>query len=166
MADVLPFRYHHRLRGVDVPCDCSKEGGGWECMTCAGGLALCVVCGGAEGSMPTDCPGCAMEPEVAEAVYAGEVDYDAREGWVQRPSNYGRAPRLVPSGAAGLVREEVPASVSVAEIRRRRQAREAALTRSAERKKPSFKAPGDHTRQANAGVSLPTLNLPPLSQED
>lgn len=86
MARLFAFPYH-RLLGVDVPCECSQEVDKlMACMVCEGGLALCVVCGGAEGSMPSDCPGHRMEPEVQDAVYAGEVDYDRREGWVQRPS--------------------------------------------------------------------------------
>ncbi len=74
---------HHRLVGVDVPCDCSKDR---SCPICDGGLALCQTCGGAEGSLPTHCPGEKMAAEVADAVYEGLCDYDAREGWVQRES--------------------------------------------------------------------------------
>lgn len=73
----------HRLYGRDVPCCHADPTDGDRCPVCAGGLALCAICGGAEGSLPTDCPGCRMMPEVAEAVYAGEVDYSARWGWVQ-----------------------------------------------------------------------------------
>lgn len=77
----------HVLHGEDEPC-CNADNGDY-CFICNGGLACCNVCGGAEGSMPTDCPGYEMPSEVAEAVYAGEVDYSRREGWVQRSSVLG-----------------------------------------------------------------------------
>lgn len=75
---------HHRLHGVDVPCD--NQDPDRPCMVCEGSLALCVTCGGAEGSLPTHCPGEPMQPEVADDVYSELLDYDAREGWVQRIS--------------------------------------------------------------------------------
>lgn len=84
MALIYSFPLH-RLLGVDVPCDC-EEHGGEACIVCTGGLALCVVCGGAESSLTTDCPGESMHPEVADDVSAGTVDYDRKLGWVQRQS--------------------------------------------------------------------------------
>lgn len=81
---VFQFPYH-RLLGVDVPCDCNRESGR-ACMICDGGLAMCEVCGGAEASLPTHCPGEPMHPEVADEVQSGHLDYDVREGWVQRQS--------------------------------------------------------------------------------
>ena len=45
------------------------------CAICEGGLALCTVCGGAAGSLPTECPGMNMDEETLERVYAGEIDY-------------------------------------------------------------------------------------------
>jgi hypothetical protein len=87
MAKLYQFP-RHLLMGVDVQCDCIQAtalGGRTGCCPiCDGGLSLCTVCGGAEGSMPTDCPGHRMQAEVSDAVYAGEVDYDRRDGWVQR----------------------------------------------------------------------------------
>lgn len=47
------------------------------CAFCEGGLFLCVVCAGAEGSLPTDCPGVKMPMDVSDAVYEGLVDYRA-----------------------------------------------------------------------------------------
>lgn len=58
------------------------------CAICIGGLAACSVCGGAEGALPTDCPGYRMECVVEEDVYDGKVDYRAKEGWVQRPAKH------------------------------------------------------------------------------
>lgn len=40
-------------------------------------LALCGVCGGGEGSLPTECPGERLAPEVEDAVYAGWLDHKA-----------------------------------------------------------------------------------------
>lgn len=41
------------------------------------GLAHCKVCGGAEGSLPTDCPGRLMTAEEQDEVYAGARDFRA-----------------------------------------------------------------------------------------
>jgi hypothetical protein len=38
-------------------------------------LFICSVCGGAEGSLTTDCPGVKVPYEVGQRVYAGEIDY-------------------------------------------------------------------------------------------
>lgn len=56
-----------------------------NCCLCSG-LSLCCVCGGGEGSLPTDCPGQRMHDLLNDEVYAGSVDYRRKEGWVQRPS--------------------------------------------------------------------------------
>jgi hypothetical protein len=39
-------------------------------------LQHCKVCGGAEGSLPTLCPGRRMTEEEQDAVYAGELDFN------------------------------------------------------------------------------------------
>ena len=39
------------------------------------GLAHCKVCGGAEGSLPTDCPGERMTQLQEDAVYQGWLDF-------------------------------------------------------------------------------------------
>jgi hypothetical protein len=51
------------------------------CCYCHGGLASCVICGGGEGSLPTDCPGERMTDEQEAAVYAGVLDYRRVGGW-------------------------------------------------------------------------------------
>lgn len=38
-------------------------------------LSLCKVCGGAEGAMPTDCPGEALSGQQMDDIYAGRLDY-------------------------------------------------------------------------------------------
>lgn len=38
------------------------------------GLAYCRVCGGGEGSLPTECPGVRMTLEENQRVYAGALD--------------------------------------------------------------------------------------------
>ncbi|MEW6115633.1 MAG: hypothetical protein AB1553_01875 [Nitrospirota bacterium] len=53
-------------------CDC---GGTGHCNICDGGLAICKICGGAEGSLPTECPGEKMIAHQDEAVYAGKLDF-------------------------------------------------------------------------------------------
>jgi hypothetical protein len=45
-------------------------------------LALCKICGGAEGSLPTECPGVQMSCGQMESVYSRTLDF--RDGrWVQ-----------------------------------------------------------------------------------
>lgn len=40
-------------------------------------LSLCKVCGGAEGAMPTDCPGKPMSDVQLDDIHAGNLDYFA-----------------------------------------------------------------------------------------
>lgn len=58
-------------------CDCTEG----PCVYCGGGLSSCDVCLGAEGSLPTDCPGEPMGKEREARVYAGEIDYREGRGW-------------------------------------------------------------------------------------
>lgn len=46
-------------------------------------LSLCRVCGGAEGSLPTDCPGTFMTEDQQDHVYAGAIDF-VGSTWVKR----------------------------------------------------------------------------------
>jgi hypothetical protein len=45
------------------------------------GLAHCKRCGGAEGSLTTECPGYRMTESEEDAVYAGKIDF-IDEKWV------------------------------------------------------------------------------------
>lgn len=66
---------------------------------CEGGLALCKVCGGAEASLPTDCPGYLMRDVVSTGVQFGELDYLWRRGWVQESTwDQPRRQRSHPTG--------------------------------------------------------------------
>jgi hypothetical protein len=47
-------------------------------------LFICEVCGGAEGTLPTDCPGVRMDAETEDKIYAGKLDYIDGKGWVTR----------------------------------------------------------------------------------
>lgn len=55
------------------------------CSICRGGLSVCDVCGGAEGSLPTDCPGRKLTQEECDRVFAGTADFRKGE-WV-RPNS-------------------------------------------------------------------------------
>lgn len=46
-----------------------------HCPICEGGLTTCSVCGGAEGSLPTHCPGERMDERLEEAVMAGSLNF-------------------------------------------------------------------------------------------
>lgn len=60
---------HHCPARDDVP---------GSCMICDGGLAICRTCGGAEGSLPTHCPGVRMTSYAEDQVYTGRLNF--REG--------------------------------------------------------------------------------------
>lgn len=89
MGEVVRWARHVRHN-----CAAHHEDGGMSCMYCAGGLFTCTVCGGAEGSLPTDCPGRRMDESEERAVYAGTLDYLVSEGgWTLRPSRHSPAHR-------------------------------------------------------------------------
>jgi len=63
---------HKQAKCTDPDC-------GGTCPACT--LAVCEVCGGGEGSLPTECPGVKMTGDQQDDVYAGKTDY--RDGqWV------------------------------------------------------------------------------------
>lgn len=47
----------------------------FHCPICDGGLEVCSVCGGAEGALPTECPGTRMNADLQDRVYAGLADF-------------------------------------------------------------------------------------------
>lgn len=61
---------------------CSGHHDSLGCMFCDGGLFSCTVCGGFEGSLPTDCPGVLMTQVQNDLVYEGKIDFRAGRGWV------------------------------------------------------------------------------------
>ena len=77
---VLTHPAHKRYRCKD---DCQG------CHTCVGGLFSCTRCNGAEGTLPTDCPGSPMTEAQQDAVMAGDLDYDRKLGWVDRTQAHG-----------------------------------------------------------------------------
>jgi hypothetical protein len=75
-AIILHFHGHQRVR-----CDgTSDRCAGGYCMTCE--LYTCSRCGGAEGTLPRDCPGERMSEDAQRDVYEGRLDFRWREGWV------------------------------------------------------------------------------------
>lgn len=88
---VFNFPGHALLGTRAAPCDCSKHGGE-PCFVCTGALAFCVVCRGAEGSLPAHCPGTPMTSAQQDAVYAGALQYHAARGWYE--TELGRQLRL------------------------------------------------------------------------
>ena len=59
---------------------------------CAQGLAVCEVCGGWEGSLPSDCPGFPLSAKEQQRIYAGTLDY--REGRWYTPRIKGQIIRI------------------------------------------------------------------------
>lgn len=46
-----------------------------NCIYCDGGLSYCTVCTGAEGSLPTECPGRKLTDDEESLVASGVKDY-------------------------------------------------------------------------------------------
>ena len=55
----------------ECPQPCEKQ----NCVYCEGGLASCTVCGCAEGSLPSECPGKRVSEGDQERIYARKLDY-------------------------------------------------------------------------------------------
>lgn len=54
-----------------------------HCIFCDGGLGYCTVCGGFEGTLPTECPGVEMDQEIQDRIYNSLLDF--RDGrWICR----------------------------------------------------------------------------------
>lgn len=58
------------MKHVRVQCE-----PGCDCVVCRGGLFLCAVCNGAEGSLPTECPGQRMTAQQQDEIMAGRLDF-------------------------------------------------------------------------------------------
>lgn len=54
---------------------------GVHCMFCEGGLSLCIVCGGGEGSLTTQCPGRQMTEDELDRVYGFLLDFNHNRWW-------------------------------------------------------------------------------------
>lgn len=55
---------------------------GSSCPFCDGGLAMCTTCGGAEGDLPTHCPGEKMTDLRRRLVADRVIDYRWPKGWI------------------------------------------------------------------------------------
>lgn len=53
-----------------------------NCLICDGGLAICSVCGGAEGALTTDCPGIQLESYQLDSIHNGDIDF-INEKWIE-----------------------------------------------------------------------------------
>lgn len=63
----------HKLHECDGRCRDAEHV--YSCNYCDGGLASCDVCGGAEASLPTHCPGKPMSHQEQDEVAAGVLDF-------------------------------------------------------------------------------------------
>ena len=104
VINTKPFPTHHQIDSIvttfadqihvarstnkhffleSVNCTCFGSPG---CNICDGGLALCPLCGLAEGSLTTDCPAIPSYTTHGDLVYAGTIDL--RKGvWVKGDSS-------------------------------------------------------------------------------
>ena len=69
------------MKGGHVQVKCTDPDCGGTCFACC--LAWCMTCGGAEGSLPTECPGVRMTGAQGDAVYDGELDFVGGR-WVEK----------------------------------------------------------------------------------
>lgn len=80
MSTVILFPKHRLYK-------CSRDDPGCSgCFICEGGLGLCMTCGGAEASMPTDCPQRQMSAREQTLIQKGEIDF--REGRWTTPASW------------------------------------------------------------------------------
>ena len=63
-------RVKHTLEVHDADCEIMY------CNVCEGGLANCVVCGGAESSLTSECCGYRIPPGISDQVSMGTLDYE------------------------------------------------------------------------------------------
>jgi len=73
---------------------CTTRGDDDRCFVCDGGLGWCVVCGGAEASLPTSCPGRKMSADLADLVQHRHVDFLCGEWVLVEPKQEQRPPPL------------------------------------------------------------------------
>ena len=71
MGKLVNFPGHKRMR---CPTECGM------CLVCC--LYCCTRCGGAEASLPTDCPGYRMSIDDIERVQDGHYDFSRHHGWI------------------------------------------------------------------------------------
>jgi hypothetical protein len=83
--DTLSEQKRHEILGtpygahtLEAHTDCKIHG----CAICEGGLAYCKVCGGAEASLPTECPGEKMSAQTADDVVACRMDFKGGK-WIK-----------------------------------------------------------------------------------
>ena len=55
----------------------------WNCPICDGGLALCVICGGAEGSLTTECCGRKLTKDEQKLIMNGALDFQDNR-WIEK----------------------------------------------------------------------------------
>lgn len=68
---------YYKCDGERTAC---QEG---RCNICSGGLAVCTVCGGAEGELTLECPGIKLDEHVRYAILQGSLDFCGGEWHVQ-----------------------------------------------------------------------------------
>lgn len=69
----------HKYIQHDKTCDRPN------CEVCEGGIKICLVCGGIEGTLTTECIGERLSSHMLDSVYEGAIDY--KEGyWNHTPS--------------------------------------------------------------------------------
>ncbi len=74
---IIRWPRHVRLRCQDENCERCLSG-----MCYVTNLYICAVCGGAEGDLPTDCPGERVPHSLLMEVMAGRANYLRECGWV------------------------------------------------------------------------------------
>lgn len=67
-----------------------------------GGLSFCPLCGGAEGSLPAECPKARMHPLEEQRVYAGGLNFIKGRWQVERPRSGALVIRLTALPLPGI----------------------------------------------------------------
>ena len=83
MCAIIKFPRHKLMNCRGTACE--------GCPACEWNAAICQTCGGAEGSLATECPQVRMTMQQSDDVHAGRLDF-VRGQWVtkDRPKMTGR----------------------------------------------------------------------------
>jgi len=85
---------------IPLKCGPQKDGhpahsnSGAHCPFCEEEILACATCGGAEGSLPKQCPGVKISEDDQQLIYKGVLDFTRERRWHVRGWNSWETPDL------------------------------------------------------------------------
>ncbi len=86
------MKHDFEKHGPGNPCPADD---GRSCHICDGGLSHCLRCGGAESSLPKECPGRHMVQKEIDMITAGHLDFVGGK-WKYPPTSGEKIPEVPP----------------------------------------------------------------------